>query len=94
MNPPNPLQPLYGLDRTSLQFHEQLSNFLRGGEYQNGVLSLKSEDLAQLIEYLDSVSLRTIFPHSALNIDLGSHQYLRSCDVPGMFTRTKKTMRY
>ena len=92
MNPPNPLQPLYDLDRTSLQFHDQLSNFLRGGEYQNGVLSLKSEDLAQLIEYLDSVSLPTISPHSALNIDLDQH--LRSCDVPGMFTRTKKTMRH
>ena len=68
MNPPNSLQPFYDLDRTSPQFHEQLGNFLRGGEYQNGVLSLKSEDLANLVEYLDSVSLRTISPHPALNV--------------------------
>ena len=58
----NLLQQLHDLDRTSPEFHKQLSNFLRGNEYQNAVPGLLSEDLAWLVEYLDSVSLRTISP--------------------------------
>jgi hypothetical protein len=57
MSLPNPLQQLHDLDRASPQFHEQLSSFLRGEEYQNAVPNLQGEDLAWLVEYLDSVSL-------------------------------------
>ena len=52
-----PLQQLYGLDRTSPEFDEQLSDFLRGEEYRKILPSLRSEELAQLVEYLNSVSL-------------------------------------
>jgi len=53
----NPLRQLHDLDRASPQFHDQLSCFLRGNEYQNVFPNLKSEDLAWLVEYLDCVSL-------------------------------------
>ena len=56
MIPHDPLQQLYDLDRTSPQFHEQLSGLLRGREYQDVFPNLRSEDLSWLVEYLDSVS--------------------------------------
>ena len=92
MNSPNPLQPLYDLDRTSPQFHKHLTNFFRRSEYQNVVPSLKSEDLTWLVEYLDSVSLPTISPHSVFNTCVGSRRYFRSCDVPGILARTQQTV--
>ena len=52
---PDPLQQLHNLDRASPHFYEQLSDFLRGDEYQNAVPNLQGEDLAWLVEYLDSV---------------------------------------
>ncbi|KAF9644929.1 hypothetical protein BDM02DRAFT_823150 [Thelephora ganbajun] len=55
MIPRNSLQQLHDLDRASPQFHEQLSNFLRGNEYRNVFPKLQGEDFAWLIEYLDSV---------------------------------------
>ena len=51
----NPLQRLYDLDKTSPQFHQQLSDFLGGEEYGNPSSKLQSRDLASLAEYLDSV---------------------------------------
>ena len=57
MTPSNPLQQLHGLDRASPQFHQHLGDFLRGNEYRNTVSNLQGEDLAWLVEYLDSVSL-------------------------------------
>ena len=54
----NLLQQLHELDRSSSQFHDQLSNLLRGEEYRNSVLNLQSDDLALLVEYLDTVSLQ------------------------------------
>lgn len=59
MIPPNPLQRLHDLDPASPQFHKQLSNFLRGGEYRNAFTDLQSEDLTWLVEHLDRVSLQT-----------------------------------
>ena len=53
----HPLQQLRDLDKTSPQFHEQLTNFLRGDDYRNGVSNLEGEDLTWLVEYLDGVSL-------------------------------------
>ena len=63
MGPSNALKQLRGFDRASPQFHKHLSNFLHSEEYRNAVPSLQGEDLAWLVEYLDSVSLQTIFPN-------------------------------
>ena len=60
MSPPNVLKQLRDFDRTSLQFHKHLSNFLRSEGYRSAVPSLQGEDLAWLVEYLDSVSLQNI----------------------------------
>ena len=57
MAPHTSLQQLCDLDKTSPQFHEQLSRFFRGSHYQNVFPSLQSEGLAWLVEYLDSVRL-------------------------------------
>ena len=56
----DPLQQLQDLDRSSPQFHDQLSDLLRGEEYRSSVLNLQGDDLAWLVEYLDSVSLQFI----------------------------------
>ena len=58
----NPLRRLRELDENSPQFYEQLSNFLRGDEYQSVLSELRGNDLAWLIDYLDNVSLRTVLP--------------------------------
>ena len=50
------LRRLRGFDRASPQFNEQLSNFLRRNEYRSALMNLRSEDLAWLTGYLDSVS--------------------------------------
>ena len=57
MAPHASLQQLRDLDKTSPQFHEQLSDFFRGDLYQSVFPSLQSESLAWLVEYLDSVRL-------------------------------------
>lgn len=96
MNPPSPLLQLRDLDKTSPQFHKQLIDFLRGNEYKNVVPSLQNEDLAWLIEYLDSVSLQTVFSRFVLNAGVGPLRYFRShkpC-IPGITTRTQKDMRH
>jgi len=96
MIPCKPLQQLHDLNRASPQFHDQLSNFLRGNEYRNGFPNLQSEDSAWLVEYLDSVSLRTTFIHPALRTGTGSRWYFRSCKshIPGIPTRTRKYMQH
>lgn len=95
MTPRDPLQQLYNLDRTSPQFRNQLRNFLRGDEYQDVVPSLQSEDLTQLVEYLDSVSLQNISPRPALNAGIGPLRYFRprECPISGIPARTQKYMR-
>jgi len=57
MSPPNSLNQLRGFDRASPQFHKHLSDLLRSKGYRNDVSSLQGEDLAWLVQYLDSVSL-------------------------------------
>lgn len=54
----NPLRQLQDLDRSSPQFHDQLSNLLRGEEYRKSVLNLQGDSLTLLVEYLDEVSLK------------------------------------
>jgi len=60
MDPSDVLTQLRGFDRASPQFHKHLSNFLRSEGYRKAVPSLQGEDLAWLVEYLDSVSIRTV----------------------------------
>jgi hypothetical protein len=67
MTPLDSLQQLHNLDRASPLFHKEISEFLRGKEYRDAVPNLKGEDLMWLVEYLDSVSLQTVFPHSTFN---------------------------
>ena len=95
MVPRDPLQQLRDLDRTSPQFHPQLVDFLRGDEYREVVPSLRSDDLTWLVEYLDSVSLRTTPPYSPLNAGVGPPWYLRSCkySVSGIPRRAQQDMR-
>ena len=63
MSPSRPLQSFRDLDRTSPQFHRQLSALLGGNEYRGVISSLEGEDLAWLVEYLDNVSLQAILLH-------------------------------
>ena len=58
-----PLQQLHFLDKASPQFHEQLSSLLHGNAFQSAFLNLQSESLAWLVEYLDSVRLKTTLLH-------------------------------
>ncbi|KAF9647762.1 kinase-like protein [Thelephora ganbajun] len=80
MTPPGPLRQLHDLDRTSPQFHEQLSNYLRGDEYQNVVPSLQGEGLAWLVEYLDSV-LGDISDPPSLGFKEFLHELRKICGV-------------
>ena len=56
MTPHGALQQLRDLDKTSVEFHEQLSNLFREDAYRNALTNLQSEDLTWLIEYLGGVS--------------------------------------
>ena len=80
------LKKLHGLDRTSSQFHKRLSGLLRSEAYRSAVPNLQDEDVAWLVDYLESVSLQTISPKSAPNTVLGSDVYFKSCKprVPGI----------
>jgi len=68
MSPPNPpaLQKLDRLDRSSPEFHGQLSNVLYGEEYQRCVPNLQDDGLVWLVDYLDKVCHHIAFPHSPL----------------------------
>ena len=55
MTSPNLLQQLHHLDRSSSEFHDQLSNILYGEEYERHMADLKSDDLVSLVDYLDKV---------------------------------------
>jgi len=89
------LKQLHGLDRTSSQFHKHLSSFLRSEGYRGAVPNLQGEDLAWLVDYLESVSLQTISPKSPPNTVLGSDVYFKPCEprVPGILARTEEYLR-
>ena len=55
MTSPNLLQQLHHLDRSSSEFHDQLSNILYGEEYERHVADLDNDDLVSLVDYLDKV---------------------------------------
>ena len=56
------LQQLSKLDKASPQFHEQVSNFFRGDEYQRVFPGLRGESLVRLVEYLGGVRLNPTLP--------------------------------
>ena len=64
-NPPA-LQKLRHLDRSSPEFHNQLSNALYGKEYQRCAQNLQHDDMAWLVDYLDKVYRPVVIPHSPL----------------------------
>ena len=94
MTPPNLLQKLRDLNKTSSDFHSQLTDFLRGNEYRDAVPSLQGEDLDWFIDYLDNVSLRTVSLRSALTAGTDPLRYPRSQHrpIPGTARRTPKDM--
>ena len=60
------LQQLDLLDRSSPDFHDQLSNVLYGQEYQQCIPNLQGEDLVWLVDYLDKVRCHIALPHPLL----------------------------
>ncbi|KAF9644348.1 kinase-like protein [Thelephora ganbajun] len=59
---PNPLRQLRRLNSSS-KFHDQLSNILYGQEYKQWVQGIRGDDVAELVDYLDS-ALDTLDPAS------------------------------
>ena len=90
------LKQLHGLDRTSSQFHKRLSGLLRSEGYRSAVPNLQGEDLAWLVDYLESVSLQTISLTFLPNAVLGSDVYLKPREpcIPGILARTEKHLRH
>ena len=56
------LQQLYRLNRSSSEFHDQVSNILYGEEYQRCVQDLQGDDLEWVVDYLDKVRRRVALP--------------------------------
>jgi len=96
MSTHNVLKQLHGLNRTSSQFHKRLSDLLHSERYRSAVPNLQGEDLAWLVDYLDSVSLQSISPKSVLNIVVGSDVHFKSREprVPGILARTEEHLRH
>ena len=96
MNPPNVLEQLRGFDRASPQFHKHLSNFLRSEGYRSAIPNLQGEDVAWLVEYLDSVSLYTVSLSSEPKTVVGSHVRVKSREpcISRILTRTERSLRY
>ena len=94
MTPSNLLRKLHDLDKTSPDFHSQLTDFLRGNEYQDAAASLEGEDLTWFVNYLDNVSLRTVSLRSAFTAGTDPLRYLRPQHrpIPGTARRTQKDM--
>ena len=89
------MSPVFdGFGKASPQFHEQLRDFPRGDMFRSALQNSEIEDLTSFVEYLDNVSLRIVFPPTALNIGVGSRRN-RSCnpDFPGITVRTQEGMR-
>jgi len=51
----NYLQTLLQLDRSSFEFPDQLCAVLDKGDFDNYITGLESNDLPELVEYLDKV---------------------------------------
>jgi len=72
MAPPRPLQQLFGLDKSSPRFHDQLRDIIGGKEYRERVPRLRNNDVVRLVEYLDSVSPQIALLRSSFNVAAGS----------------------
>ena len=94
MTPPNPLQKLRDLDRTSSHFHNQLINFLRGNEYQDAAPGLQGEDLVWFVDYLGNVSLHAVSPRSTLTTgtDPLRHLQFQQYPISGTTRRAQKDL--
>ena len=68
MSSPNStaLRQLDLLNRSSPDFHDQLSNVLHGKEYRQCVPNLQGDDLVWLVDYLDKVRHHAVLPHPPL----------------------------
>ena len=55
MSSPPTLQQLRRLNKSSPDFHDQLSSVLYGEGYQQCVPTLQDDDLVWLVDYLDNV---------------------------------------
>lgn len=64
----NTLERLRRLDSSSPKYHNLLGQFLSGDEYKLWVPALRGEDLLRFVDYLDSVRLHVILPHSLLKL--------------------------
>jgi len=67
MSPPNPLEQLRLLDRSSSKFHDRVGNILYGEDYKQWVPNLQGGDLVWLIDYLDKVRRRVSLLRSLFN---------------------------
>ena len=63
-----PLKQLRRLDRSSPEFHDQVSNILYGQEYQQWVPTIQGDDLVGLVDYLDKVRCRVSLLCSPLKL--------------------------
>ena len=63
---PPTLQQLDHFNRSSPDFHDQLSNVLYGKEYKKCVQSLQGKNLVWFADYLDQVRRRITLPRSPL----------------------------
>ena len=68
MSSPNPsaLQQLQNLDRSSPNFHDQLSKVLSGEEYERSAPNLEGDNLMSLVDCLDKVRCCSALPYSLL----------------------------
>ena len=60
------LRQLDRLNRSSPDFHDQLSGIVYGEEYKQCVPNLQDDELVWLVDYLDRVRRRVALPHSPL----------------------------
>ena len=62
------LQRLDRLDKSSPGFHDQLCSVFYGKEYVRCVPSLQPDDIAWLVDYLDTVRRQIVPSRSLLNL--------------------------
>jgi hypothetical protein len=66
MPPLDLLHRLRHLDRSSPEFSDQLTSLLHERGYKDCVASLRDDDSAWLVEYMDNVRLRAALTNSPL----------------------------
>ena len=66
MSSRSPLEKLRRLDKSSSEFHDQVSNILYGKEYMQWVPTIQGNDLVGLVDYLDKVHCDFSFLRSPL----------------------------